>query len=78
MARTLKYKDRYCSFRNFCEEAKSKYICCFFCKQPRCKQRCKDYENGCKYALDYDKSVVKEDLFKANIKGSSKKDEHKV
>lgn len=54
MGRTLKYTNRYCSFINYCEN--NNYTCCYFCKKSKCKNRCKDYDNKCKYLTDYNKA----------------------
>ena len=38
-----------CTFKNMCEDAEKKYLCCYYCDTPRCKYRCKDSVRACTY-----------------------------
>ena len=38
-----------CIFKNMCEDAEKKYLCCYYCDTPRCKYRCKDSVRACTY-----------------------------
>ena len=48
-----------CVFRNTC--VKNKYLCCHFCKDKRCEDRCSDNRDICKFKCELPTPPKKEE-----------------